>query len=86
MPRGKVQPRTGRAVNDSTLDDPAVREACDTGRPWALTKGGQDHDQDTLERDAVTIPIALGVLLALIGALCVLTWAFRLLRSVLVTL
>lgn len=41
---------------------------------------------DNVERDAVTIPIALGVLLALIGALCVLTWAFRLLRSVLVTL
>lgn len=36
---------------------------------------------DNVERDAMTIPIALGVLALLGGALVVATWAFRALRA-----
>lgn len=48
--------------------------------------GGEGREPDTVERDAITIPIAFGVLVLFVGTLYGVTWAFRAIRAWAVTL
>lgn len=72
MPRGKVQPRRAGASNETSLDDPAVRDAIDSGRPWALVGGGQGREPEEVESAANVVASAV----LIVGLLLTLALAF----------